>query len=73
MAIDPIVNGSFDGTQDGWTFEGPSEMFVTADGAHEGLYCAQIIYNGECEIQRGTRINQTITIPAFVGDVFLEF
>ena len=73
MPINPIVNGSFDGTIDGWTFEGPSVASIADTDAYEGLYCALISYNKECAIVRGTRINQTITIPNVDGDIFIEF
>jgi len=73
MFEDPIVNGKFDGTTTGWSFEGPSSYTVTDANAYEGSYCANIIYNREYATASGTRIHQTIQIPAVPGTLKLEF
>ena len=71
--VDPIINGEFDGTTTGWSFDGPSFATVTDTSAHEGSYCAYINYNRENAIVNGTRITQTIQVPDVPGTLKLEF
>jgi RHS repeat-associated protein len=70
---DPIINGEFDGTTAGWSFDGPSYAAVNDTNAYEGDYCAYIDYNGENAIVNGTRISQTIRVPDVPGTLKLEF
>jgi len=73
MTTDPIINGLFDGTDTGWSFEGPSAMSITDPDWSAPGWTAYINYRGECAIERGSRIKQTITIPNVDGDILLNF
>ena len=68
--VDPIVNGSFDGTWTGWTAAGGSTKSVSDTSAYAGSYTSLINYGLDC---LKAEIYQNITIPDVVGKINLEF
>jgi general secretion pathway protein G len=68
--IDPIVNGSFDGTWTGWTAGGGGTKTVSDTGAYAGSYTSLIQYTYDCSL---AEIYQNITVPNMSGTINLEF
>ena len=69
--LDPIINGSFDGTWTGWSQSGGNgTRSVSNTTAYAGTYSALINYNMGCTKEK---IYQNITVPNVAGTVSLEF